>query len=82
MQRQVARVGVEARAETLVEASGLDWTMVRPPAVYGPRDIDMLDLFRAALQESVAAQANVERVAPRRKRERGQRKASGAARKT
>ena len=41
-----------------------------------------LDLFRAALQESVAAQANVERVAPRRKRERGQRKASGAARKT
>ncbi len=38
----------KARAETLVEASGLDWTMVRPPAVYGPRDIDMLDLFRAA----------------------------------
>ena len=41
-----------------------------------------LDLFRAALQASVEAQANVERVAPRRKRERGQRKASGAARKT
>lgn len=38
----------KARAETLVEASGLDWTTVRPPAVYGPRDIDMLDLFRAA----------------------------------
>lgn len=38
----------KARAEALVEASGLDWTMVRPPAVYGPRDIDMLDLFRAA----------------------------------
>jgi nucleoside-diphosphate-sugar epimerase len=38
----------KARAETLVEASGLDWTIVRPPAVYGPRDIDMLDLFRAA----------------------------------
>jgi len=38
----------KARAETVVEASGLDWTMVRPPAVYGPRDIDMLDLFRAA----------------------------------
>ena len=36
------------RAETVVEASGLDWTTVRPPAVYGPRDIDMLDLFRAA----------------------------------
>lgn len=38
----------KARAETLVEASGHDWTIVRPPAVYGPRDIDMLDLFRAA----------------------------------
>jgi len=38
----------KARAETLVEASGLDWTMVRPPAVYGPRDRDMFDLFRAA----------------------------------
>jgi nucleoside-diphosphate-sugar epimerase len=38
----------KARAETVVEASGLDWTTVRPPAVYGPRDIDMLDLFRAA----------------------------------
>lgn len=38
----------KARAESLVEASGLEWTTVRPPAVYGPRDIDMLDLFRSA----------------------------------
>jgi nucleoside-diphosphate-sugar epimerase len=38
----------KARAEALVEGSALDWTTVRPPAVYGPRDIDMLDLFRAA----------------------------------
>lgn len=38
----------KARAETIVAASGLDWTIVRPPAVYGPRDRDMLDLFRAA----------------------------------
>jgi len=38
----------KARAEAVVEGSGLDWTTVRPPAVYGPRDIDMLDLFRAA----------------------------------
>ena len=38
----------KAQAEGLVEASPLDWTTVRPPAVYGPRDIDMLDLFRAA----------------------------------
>lgn len=38
----------KARAETLVEASGLDWTIVRPPAVYGPRDADMFELFRSA----------------------------------
>ncbi len=38
----------KAEAETLVAASGLDWTIVRPPAVYGPRDRDMLELFRAA----------------------------------
>lgn len=38
----------KARAETLVEASRLDWTIVRPPAVYGPRDSDMFELFRAA----------------------------------
>jgi nucleoside-diphosphate-sugar epimerase len=38
----------KARAERLVKASGLDWTIVRPPAVYGPRDRDMFELFRAA----------------------------------
>ncbi|KWV90630.1 epimerase [Erythrobacter sp. YT30] len=38
----------KARAEELVKTSKLDWTMVRPPAVYGPRDIDMYDLFRSA----------------------------------
>jgi len=38
----------KTRAEKVVEASGLDWTTVRPPAVYGPRDSDMLELFRAA----------------------------------
>lgn len=38
----------KAKAETIVAASGLDWTTVRPPAVYGPRDKDMLDLFKAA----------------------------------
>lgn len=38
----------KARAEKLVRASGLDWTMVRPPAVYGPRDSAMLELFRMA----------------------------------
>jgi nucleoside-diphosphate-sugar epimerase len=38
----------KARAEKLVRSSGLDWTIVRPPAVYGPRDRDMLELFRMA----------------------------------
>lgn len=38
----------KARAEKLVRASGLDWTIVRPPAIYGPRDKDLFELFRAA----------------------------------
>ncbi|MGD9472133.1 MAG: NAD-dependent epimerase/dehydratase family protein [Novosphingobium sp.] len=36
------------RAEKIVMASGLDWTIVRPPAIYGPRDREMFELFRAA----------------------------------
>ncbi len=38
----------KAKAEELVAASKLDWTTVRPPAVYGPRDVDMYELFRSA----------------------------------
>lgn len=38
----------KARAEDALAASGLDWTMVRPPAIYGPGDTEMLDLFRMA----------------------------------
>ncbi len=38
----------KAEAETRVQASGLDWTIVRPPAIFGPRDLEMLDLFKAA----------------------------------
>ncbi|TRD10693.1 NAD-dependent epimerase/dehydratase family protein [Erythrobacter insulae] len=38
----------KARAEELVKDSGLDWTIVRPPAVYGPGDKDMFELFRVA----------------------------------
>jgi len=38
----------KARAERLVMASGLDWTIVRPPTIYGPRDTEMFELFRAA----------------------------------
>ena len=35
-------------AERLVEASALDWTIVRPTAIYGAGDMEMRDLFRAA----------------------------------
>lgn len=35
-------------AEEIVQTSGLDWTIVRPPAVYGPRDHEVLELFRFA----------------------------------
>ena len=38
----------KARAEELVTTSDLDWTIVRPPAVYGPHDKDMFELFRSA----------------------------------
>ncbi|WP_347304473.1 NAD-dependent epimerase/dehydratase family protein [Croceibacterium sp. TMG7-5b_MA50] len=40
-------------AEELVRVSGLDWTIVRPPAIYGPRDREMLELFRAAAKLGV-----------------------------
>lgn len=36
------------RAEQIVMASGLDWTIIRPPAIYGPGDAEMLELFRLA----------------------------------
>lgn len=36
------------QAEQFVEDSDLDWTIVRPPAVYGPRDTEILELFKAA----------------------------------
>jgi len=36
------------KAEALVHGSGLDWVIVRPPAVYGPGDKETLELFRMA----------------------------------
>lgn len=36
------------KAEQIVMASTLDWSIVRPPAIYGPGDREMLDLFRLA----------------------------------
>jgi len=38
----------KARAEELVRSSGLDWAIVRPPAVYGPGDRETLELFKMA----------------------------------
>lgn len=35
-------------AEEVVQTSGLAWTIVRPPAVYGPRDTEIFELFKAA----------------------------------
>lgn len=34
--------------ESVVRASNLDWTIVRAPAVYGPKDRELLRVFRAA----------------------------------
>lgn len=36
------------RSEELVHGSGLDWVIVRPPAVFGPGDKETLELFRMA----------------------------------
>lgn len=36
------------KGERIVAASSLDWTIVRPPAVFGPRDTEMFELFRLA----------------------------------
>ncbi|MBO9714290.1 NAD(P)H-binding protein [Sphingomonas sp.] len=38
----------KAEADRLVEASPLDWTIVCPPAIFGPGDLEMLELFRLA----------------------------------
>ena len=38
----------KARSEALVRESGLDFAIVRPPAVYGPGDLETLELFRMA----------------------------------
>lgn len=35
-------------AEEKVKASALDWTMVRPPAVYGPKDTEFIEVMKVA----------------------------------
>ena len=44
----------KARSERLVAASGLDWTIIRPPAVYGPGDRETFELFKMAQRGLVA----------------------------
>ena len=45
----LSRYGASKRAaEDTVLASALDWRIVRPPAIYGPGDIDNLELFKFA----------------------------------
>ncbi|MDF7775728.1 NAD(P)H-binding protein [Sphingomonas sp. AOB5] len=38
----------KAEGDKLVQASSLDWSIVCPPAIYGPGDMEMLELFRLA----------------------------------
>ena len=46
---KLSRYGAsKAHSEELVERSGLDWVIVRPPAVYGPGDRETLELFKMA----------------------------------
>ena len=44
----------KAKSERLVAASGLEWTIIRPPAVYGPGDRETLELFKMARRGFVA----------------------------
>ncbi|MDR6789420.1 nucleoside-diphosphate-sugar epimerase [Sphingomonas sp. BE138] len=43
----------KAGAEQVVTDSALDWTIVRPPGVYGPGDMEQRDLFRAARRTGI-----------------------------
>jgi nucleoside-diphosphate-sugar epimerase len=38
----------KAEGDRLVSASPLDWSIVCPPAIYGPGDMEMLELFKLA----------------------------------
>lgn len=44
----------KCEAERIVKASELDWTIVRPPAVFGPGDRETLELFKMAKRGLVA----------------------------
>jgi uncharacterized protein YbjT (DUF2867 family) len=44
----------KAKSEKLVASSGLEWTIIRPPAIYGPGDRETLELFKMARRGFVA----------------------------
>ena len=44
----------KAKSERIVAASGLHWTIVRPPAIYGPGDRETFELFKMARRGLVA----------------------------
>ena len=46
--------GRRRASERMVAASGLDWTIIRPPAVYGPGDRETFELFKMARRGLVA----------------------------
>ena len=58
----------KARAEELVERSGLDWAIVRPPAVYGPGDRETFELFQMARRGLIAGAAQGPLLADPRRR--------------
>ncbi|MGB7406357.1 MAG: NAD(P)H-binding protein [Pacificimonas sp.] len=46
---ELSRYGAsKAAADALVRESDLDWTILRPPAVYGPGETERLDIYRLA----------------------------------
>jgi uncharacterized protein YbjT (DUF2867 family) len=44
----------KSKSERIVAASGLDWTILRPPAIYGPGDRETFELFKMARRGFVA----------------------------
>lgn len=48
----------KAKGETVVQASGLDWTIVRPPAIYGPADTEIFEMFKMAAKGVVLLPPN------------------------
>jgi uncharacterized protein YbjT (DUF2867 family) len=42
------------KSERVMHQSGLDWTIIRPPAIYGPGDRETLELFKMARRGFVA----------------------------